>query len=132
MGYAIVSIVIVVVLFWGWKRVTGGSGPKINAETLQERLSQNDDLCVLDVRSLGEYNAGHVPGATHICHQEVGVRTEELAAFRERDVVVYCEHGLRAAAAIRALHKAGFTQIYHLQGDMAAWRAAQRPMERDS
>jgi rhodanese-related sulfurtransferase len=113
----------------GWRLLQGPDGPEITPEELEERLKQDERLCILDVRSAGEFSAGHVPGARHIGHREIARRIGELTPYREQDIVVYCEYGIRAGAAIKALHAAGFTRILHLQGDMPAWRRAGRPSE---
>lgn len=100
----------------------------IQPEALLQALEGADPPLVLDVRTPGEYARGHVPGARNIPHTEVVDRLGELALERERPVVVYCERGGRAALAEAALRQAGF-RVQHLAGDMAAWRAAGRPVE---
>jgi phage shock protein E len=124
-----VVVSLLVVLVVGWLFIKGRTGPTMTADELAMRLEQGADICILDVRSMDEYREGHVPGALHIGHTEIGKRLEEIRPYQDRDVVVYCAHGLRAAVAIRALNAAGFTRVVHLQGDMSAWRAARRPME---
>jgi rhodanese-related sulfurtransferase len=79
---------------------------------------------VLDVRTPGEFDAGHVPGAINIPFQQVSRRASELSAARERPLVVYCGHGPRAWIAGAALRRAGFGHISYLKGHMAAWRRA--------
>jgi len=59
----------------------------------------------------------------------VGARIRELGEPNGRDVVVYCEAGPRAERAEAALKQAGFEQVYHLVGDMAAWRRNRLPVE---
>ena len=79
---------------------------------------------VLDVRTPAEYAAGHVRGAINIPFHEVGRRVGDLAALRERPLVVYCGHGPRAWLAGEALRWRGYARVTYLQGHMAAWRRA--------
>ena len=81
---------------------------------------QKSDLCILDVRSAREYNSGHVPGAINIGHTEISAHLERFRPYANIDVVVYCERGVRARMAQSTLIQAGFTNVYHLTGDMHA------------
>lgn len=85
---------------------------------------------ILDVRTPEEFAGGHVPGARNISIDELAQRIGEIADHREQEVVVYCERGTRAARASEILADAGFVGVRHLEGDMSAWRAAGRPMEK--
>jgi len=101
----------------------------IGASTLMQELQTSAAPVVLDVRSPEEYHSGHVPGAINIPHRQVGARLGELTAAKERGIVVYCEGGPRAEYAEQVLKNAGFEKVYHLEGDMAAWRMNRLPME---
>jgi rhodanese-related sulfurtransferase len=96
------------------------------------RLDAGDAPLILDVRSPGEYAAGHIPGAVNIPHDALGVRLDELGADPDREIVVHCQSGRRAATAEQMLMDAGYTGIQHLDGDMAGWRSAGLPVEMDA
>ena len=85
---------------------------------------------LLDVRSPGEYASGHLPGAVNIPFDELPRRTEEIAEFRDRGVITYCESGRRAGIAEESLKSAGFRAIGDLQGHMRSWRARGLPTDR--
>jgi rhodanese-related sulfurtransferase len=108
---------------------TGTGNGTISPSALLDRLDDVDAPLVLDVRTPGEYERGHVPGAVNIPYQQVGVRLAELGEINGRDVVVYCEAGPRAQRAEATLRAAGFERLYHLQGNMAGWRRSQLPVE---
>jgi phage shock protein E len=57
-------------------------------------------------------------------------RFDEIAEFMDKPVVVYCEAGGRAGRAENELSEAGFTNLLHLEGDMRAWKANGRPLEK--
>ena len=71
----------------------------VNAAALSERLGSADAPVILDVRTREEYSSGHVPGAINVPYDQVADRVEEFAAFRDADVVVYCQSGKRASMA---------------------------------
>jgi phage shock protein E len=106
------------------------AGPAaIEPKALGERIAWADQsLFVLDVRTPGEYAAGHLPGAVNIPQGELAARTAELAGARERDIVVYCRTGVRTKAALEVLGKAGFKRLFHLQGDYTRWSEEKRPV----
>jgi phage shock protein E len=103
--------------------------PDVSQTQLLEWMKQKSNLCILDVRTAREYASGHVPGAINIGYKKIPAHLDELAADKDKNVVVYCEHGPRARKAQSTLIKAGFPKVYHLTGDMAAWRKAGRPTD---
>jgi len=119
-------VVVIAASRWYTSR---GAGPDVSQAELLEWIKQNSDICILDVRSAGEYDSGHVPGAMNIGYKEVVANPERLRQYAKKKIAVYCEMGVRARIAEKALVKAGFSSVYHLTGDMAAWRSARLPME---
>lgn len=104
--------------------------PRIAPADLRQRLDRDDpDLLVLDVRTTEEFAAGHVPGARNVPHDQVVGRIAELAAMKDREVVVYCRSGRRAAMAAQELRNAGFTRLRHLEGDYPGWETSTQPAE---
>lgn len=105
--------------------------PLIGQDDLLKQLEDKDSgVTVLDVRTAAEFAAGHVPGALNISHDELPARLGELAALRDKPVVLYCRSGRRTQLAEDTLRKAGFTRLLHLDGDWLAWDAAKRPVEK--
>jgi hydroxyacylglutathione hydrolase len=80
------------------------------------------EVSVIDVRYSAEWDAGHVPGATHIPLSTLRDRLAELP--RDRPLVVHCQTGGRAAIAASVLQAAGFDNVSEMRGGMTAWRRA--------
>lgn len=70
-----------------------------------ERRGEGD--VVLDVRTQGEYDRGHIEGALHIPLDDLRERLGELP--RDRRLLVHCQSGLRSYLACRILAQEGFT-----------------------
>jgi rhodanese-related sulfurtransferase len=102
---------------------------EIERDELAGRVARGIAPLILDVRTPAEYARSHVPGARNIPHDQLAEQLEALAEHREREIVVYCESGRRAAHAIETLEDAGFRGVRHLEGDMAGWRKAGLPTE---
>jgi len=110
----------------------GGCASSINSSTLLDELKGGEPQPVIvDVRTAGEFRRGHVPGALNISVLSLPFRLKEIPVeSKDRPVVVYCAHGPRAGLAGFVLKLAGFTEVYHLQADMAGWRAGGLPIEK--
>ena len=98
-----------------------GPFAEISAHALAARRAAGEDLLLLDVREADEWEKARIAGAQRIALGEVAARIPELAAWRERPVVVHCHHGGRSAKACAQLAAAGFTRVANLAGGIDAW-----------
>ncbi len=101
----------------------------IGADELVARIESETAPTILDVRTPEEFAAGHVPGAINIPYTELEERYSELKLEGSDELVVYCQSGRRAAIAEAALSELGFTNVRDLDGHIAAWKQAERPLE---
>ena len=88
----------------------------------------NQGALVLDVRKPEEFALGHVNGAKHLPSDQILTAGESFRRFKEKPVVVYCDSGSLAAAAVRQLTAQGFTKAFTLRGGFAGWRAENLPV----
>lgn len=95
----------------------------ISQSELMQRIEADHAQLVLDVRSLEEYKAGHIPGAINIPHDQLTSRLTEIESDKNRDVVLYCRSGRRVVIAADILQSAGFSKLLHLDGDMGGWQS---------
>ena len=101
----------------------------VQPDALAALLGGPEPPLLLDVRTPAEFAAGHVPTATLLPVQELDARIDELAPYKERGIVIYCESGRRATNALEALASQGFTNLKLLDGSMKRWRAEDRIVE---
>jgi adenylyltransferase/sulfurtransferase len=85
---------------------------------LAQRLSDQDDIALIDVREPYEWALGRIPGARLIPLGELAAAMSSLDSTRE--VVVYCRSGVRSANAARQLRAAGFRAL-NLTGGILRW-----------
>ncbi|MFZ4816453.1 MAG: rhodanese-like domain-containing protein [Phototrophicaceae bacterium] len=81
---------------------------------------------LLDVRTVEEFNSGHISNAANISLQTLATRLAEVP--QDQPIVVYCRSGNRSAQAAQILRDAGYTEIYDL-GGILAWQSAGLPVE---
>jgi len=103
----------------------------IGRADLLRQIEAGTPPLILDVRSQGEYDAGHVPGALHVPFYSLIAHIDELPAAPDADapVVVYCEHGPRAGLARAQLWMADDRPVLFLDGHMTTWRSEGFPVE---
>jgi rhodanese-related sulfurtransferase len=90
---------------------------KVDGETARQLVE--DGAVLLDVRTPGEYQSGHIDGAVNIPIQAFGQRKDELKELGE-PLVVYCRSGNRSAHATNALEDMGVEKVYDL-GGIGSW-----------
>ncbi|MFI2612812.1 rhodanese-like domain-containing protein [Kitasatospora sp. NPDC018616] len=96
----------------------------LTVEQLQPRLGQ---LTLIDVRSPGEYAAGHIPGALNVPLDQLGLALPALReAAGQGEIAVVCAAGPRADQACRQLADAGIPTLT-LTGGTNAWAGAGPP-----
>lgn len=104
----------------------------VAAADLADRIGNDTAPAIFDVRTPEEYAEGHIPGAINIPHTDVAARAGELSAYKDREVVVYCGSGRRAAMAEADLAAAGFDNVRDLEGHMKGWKAGGYPLDQAS
>ena len=102
-------------------------------EELAQRIVRGEAPIILDVRTVEEFVAGHIPGAINIPVMEL-VRSDramsKLGSYKHDEIVVYCQVGPRAAFAEYVMMQAGFSGVRDLSGHMERWLRANYPLSR--
>jgi rhodanese-related sulfurtransferase len=87
----------------------------------QAQTMNKEGALLLDVREPEEFSAIHAPNAKLIPLGQLGSRLQEIAAYKDKPIVVVCRSGRRSGIAVSQLQQAGFTQVSNVQGGMQAW-----------
>ncbi|MCF6208826.1 MAG: rhodanese-like domain-containing protein, partial [Ghiorsea sp.] len=77
------------------------------------------DICLVDVRSLEEYEQCHIDGAKHIPLHLLTVRHEEIGD--DKPVYIICLSGARSAQAAQWLTPQRTQPMINVAGGMSAW-----------
>ena len=105
------------------------AGQEVGAFDAVQLINRRDAL-VLDVRDVGEYEAGHIAGARHVPERQLADRLKEIEKFRDRPVIVACRSGARSNVAVQMLRRNGFKEVVSLGGGMGAWEQAGMPVQK--
>ena len=71
----------------------------------------DDDALLIDVRSPGEYAAGHVEGAINLPLDRFVQNYESVAPDKSRQLVLYCQSGARSGQAVPFLAQQGYHKV---------------------
>ena len=93
-------------------------------------LVNRDNALVVDLRPIGDFEKGHIPGSKNVQMSQFDPEHKQLAAARALPVVLVCKAGQTSGGAARRLRKAGFERVYVLDGGIGAWQQDGLPMAR--
>jgi rhodanese-related sulfurtransferase len=88
---------------------------KVHQEEFLVALDSTNGL-LIDVRTPGEYSAGHIDGAINIDYFATDFKTQVSSLDLSKPVFVYCQAGGRSGKASKVLFELGATEVYDLIG----------------
>lgn len=95
----------------------------ISVEEAKKMLEQQSDHILLDVRTPGEFNDGHIEGALNIDYYERSFKTELAKLDKDKSYIVYCRSGNRSAKTLSIMRSMGFKTAYNVLGGINVWKA---------
>jgi rhodanese-related sulfurtransferase len=102
----------------------------IDSQDLRAMLQSVVPPRVLDVRTRGEFETVHMPGAYNVPLDLLREHRDEIVKHLDEQVVLVCRSGQRAAHAEETLRNAGLTNVHILDGGITAWEAKGFPVNR--
>ncbi|HEX8608450.1 MAG TPA: rhodanese-like domain-containing protein [Pedobacter sp.] len=98
---------------------------EITVEELKEKIDNNEDFQLIDVRETFEYETSNINGE-NIPLGGILIEADKIAT--DKPVIMQCRSGKRSAAAVMQLEQQfGFTNLYNLKGGILAWQEAFDP-----
>lgn len=98
--------------------VAASAGCTADLTSREARSLVDQGAWLVDVRERYEFDEGHLPGAVNL---PISVFKQQMNRLpRDRDLLVHCHTGLRAAVAVGWLREAGFTRVRFL-ATLARW-----------
>ena len=103
---------------------------------LQERLTREPDLLLLDVREPAEFAAAHIARSLNVprgvleqaCEWDHDETEPQLVQGRDRPLVVVCRSGNRSLLAAQTLQTLGFAAVASLRLGVRGWNEAELPL----
>lgn len=94
------------------------------------RLIEARQPLILDVRTPREFAQGHLENAVLIPVQDFEGRLQEISAYKDRDILVYCATGNRSTVASKILNDHGFKHVSNLRYGIVKWARDRQPVVR--
>ena len=108
--------------------MTGCAAPQASADSFRQismeeaaaMMQAQEGYIILDVRTVQEYESGHIPGA--ICIPNETISDAEIPQLPDKDqlILVYCRSGNRSKQAAAKLARLGYKNIVEI-GGIGAW-----------
>jgi UPF0176 protein len=84
------------------------------------KLMQQDDTIVIDMRNHYEYEVGHFENAVEIpsdtFREQLPMVVDMMKENKEKNIIMYCTGGIRCEKASAYMLHHGFKNVFHLEG----------------
>jgi len=106
----------------------------LDVETVQSMLdNRNRETCYfVDVRTIDEYQRGHIPGFRWFPGGQVVQRSDDILVVKNCPVIFCCDGKARATFIASWYRQFGFEEVYAVDGGATAWAGSGRKMETGS
>lgn len=125
----ILFIMFIVALTSACSNGQNSNNVNLSAVDFQKKLSETPNGILLDVRTPGEYEKGHIANSKNIDWNGDNFEAQAKNLNHDSPLFVYCLSGGRSANAAAKLRTMGFSKVYELAGGIMKWRAAGLPDE---
>ena len=99
----------------------------VDAEAAAKLVAEHK-VVVIDVRTPGEYQAGHIAGAKLIDFHSKDFEKDLGSLDKNQTYLVHCAVGGRSTKSLATFQKLQFKSVVHLDGGFTAWQKAGNPV----
>lgn len=94
-----------------------------------DKILNDTDIIILDVRTSEEINAGYIPNSTFIDYYDKNFEKKINLINASKKIYTLCKSGGRSVKAAEILSKNGFRNVYNLEGGFMRWKANKMPYD---
>lgn len=103
---------------------------QVTSTEAAKMLASKKKFVVLDVRTPGEFNSGHIKGAINIDINDRDAEQKIKKLDRNANYIVHCRTKNRSQAAVEIMQANGFKNIYKMHDGFAGWSQNNLPVEK--
>ena len=111
-----------------WPVLQGASGNLSIASAVQ--LINREKAVVVDVCEPAEFALGHLGGARNVPLAQLEQKLPGAVKNKALPLILVCQSGARSGRAVALAKKLGYEKAQSLAGGLAAWRAANMPVDK--
>ena len=105
---------------------------EISPGDVVKKVRSNEDVILLDVRTLEEYEEVHLENALLLPVQELSQQTLNKISLgdnaKDKEIILYCRSGARSQTAYNVMKSLGYTNIKSVAGGMTQWQEDKYPL----
>lgn len=90
----------------------------VTMDDIVEIMEENEAYIILDVRTIEEYNEGHIPNAICIPNETIDENVVNILSDKNQLILIYCRSGNRSKQATDKLENLGYTNLIEFGGIM--------------
>ena len=90
----------------------------VTMDEIVEIMEENEGYIILDVRTIEEYNEGHIPNAICIPNETIDENVVNILSDKNQLILIYCRSGNRSKQATDKLENLGYTNLIEFGGIM--------------
>jgi len=91
------------------------------AFSMINRNKDNSDFIILDIRTLEEYESGHLENSIRIDYYSSDFEEQLDKLDKNKTYLIYCRSGNRSSKALNIMQELGFKEAYHISGGINEW-----------
>jgi thioredoxin len=100
----------------------------LKATDFNQKLKEDKNVFVLDVRTPEEFAEGYIENAVNINVNSAEFKDEIAKLDKNKSYLVYCLSGKRSASAASYMRSNGFKEVINLEGGILAWQSNNLPV----
>lgn len=94
---------------------------ELTSNEFEMEIKNNPNAVIIDVRTPGEFQSGHIPNALNIDISSAEFPEKINALDRNKDYYVYCRSGGRSTTACQYMASLGFAKVNNLYGGILSY-----------
>jgi rhodanese-related sulfurtransferase len=102
---------------------------EITIEQARERLTQNPNAVLMDVREDSEWNKQHAEQAVHLGKGVLERDLEGMYPDTDTEILMYCGGGYRSILTAAVAQQMGYRNVFSVMGGFKGLVAANWPMK---
>lgn len=101
----------------------------VNSSEFKTLITKKDGI-LLDVRTLYEFEGGHIKDADQLNYYSFSFKENLLLLPKDKPIYVYCKTGYRSNKTAEILIKNGYKKVYNLQYGINEWEENNFPLSK--
>lgn len=101
---------------------------EVNSKEVNTMLQKDKKLIVLDVRTVDEFNDGHIKGAINIDIKQPDALSKIDKLDHNAKYIVHCRTNHRSKIAADHMVQSGFKNVYQMMDGITGWNQNSLPI----